>query len=160
MSNILPMEIPMSAIPYPLDPLGASGNSPYFEVVLKPGVHSYGFTPYWKTGGYCKVVDWGDGTSEDATASGTMLAHQYAVDTAHTIRIKANCYRVTFGLPTYADDLYDVNGNWDALGDITDGGIHVPSMRRCNTVFFYTSKELSQWTLYVRLVQESSVTCY
>lgn len=121
MSNILLMEIPMSAIPYPLDLLGASGNSPYFEVVLKPGVHSYGFTPYWKTGGYCKVVDWGDGTSEDATASGTMLTHQYAVDTAHTIRIKANCYRVTFGLPTYADDLYDVNGNWDALGDITDG---------------------------------------
>lgn len=121
MSNILLMEIPMSSIPYPLDPLGVSGSSPYFEVVLKPGVHSYGFTPYWKTGGYCKVVDWGDGTSEDATASGTILTHQYAVDTAHTIRIKANCYRVTFGSPQYRDDLYDVNGNWDALGDITDG---------------------------------------
>lgn len=68
-----------------------------------------------------KVVDWGDGASEDATASGTILTHQYAVDTAHTIRIKANCYRVTFGSPQYRDDLYDVNGNWDALGDITDG---------------------------------------
>lgn len=115
------MEMSMYAIPYPLDPLGVSGNSPYFEVVTRPGIHTYGFTPYWKTGGYCKVVDWGDGTSEDATASGTILTHSYTVGAAYTIRIKANCYRVQFGIPTYRDEVYDVNGNWNALGDITDG---------------------------------------
>ena len=64
MSNILPMEIPMSAIPYPLDPMG-SNLGPYFTLVVKPGILgaslTYGFTPYWNTGGYCKVVDWGGG---------------------------------------------------------------------------------------------------
>lgn len=50
----------MSAIPYPLDPMG-SNLGPYFELVVKPGILgdslTYGFTPYWNTGGYCKVVD-------------------------------------------------------------------------------------------------------
>lgn len=60
MSNILLMEIPMSAIPYPLDPLGSSFG-PYFELTVKPGIlgssTAYDFTSYWNTGGYCKVMD-------------------------------------------------------------------------------------------------------
>ena len=56
------MEIPMSAIPYPLDPMGSS-LGPYFTLVVKPGILgdslTYGFTPYWNTGGYCKVMDYG-----------------------------------------------------------------------------------------------------
>ena len=115
----------MSAIPYSLDPLGASGNSPYFEVVVKPGILgdslTYGFTPYWNTGGYCKVVDWGDGSSKDATASGTKLTHTYAVAGTYTIRIKADCDSCMFGYGTYAPLIYNANGNWDALGNITNG---------------------------------------
>lgn len=119
------MEIPMSAIPYPLDPMGSS-LGPYFELVVKPGILgdslTYGFTPYWKTGGYCKVVDWGDGASQDATASGTVLTHTYAAAGTYTISIKADCYRCMFGYnDTYAPLIYDANGNWDALGNITDG---------------------------------------
>jgi hypothetical protein len=100
------MEIPMSAIPYPLDPMGSS-LGPYFTLVVKPGILgdslTYGFTPYWNTGGYCKVVDWGDGSSKDATASGTKLTHTYAVAGTYTIRIKADCYRCMFGYKgTYA----------------------------------------------------------
>lgn len=82
----------MSSIPYPLDPLGTY--SPYFEVVVKPGILAssltYGFTPYFEDGGYCKVVDWGDGTSEDAPAN-TTLTHIYAAAGTYTVRIKANC---------------------------------------------------------------------
>ena len=119
------MEIPMSAIPYPLDPMG-SNLGPYFELVVKPGILgdslTYGFTPYWKTGGYCKVIDWGDGSGEDATASGTILTHTYAAAGTYTISIKADCYRCMFGNnSTYAALVYDANGNWDALGNITTG---------------------------------------
>lgn len=125
MSNILLMEIPMSAIPYPLDPMG-SNLGPYFELVVKPGIlgnsTAYGFTPYWNTGGYCKVMDWGDGSSEDATASGTRLTHTYAAAGTYTIRIKADCYRCMFGYHgTYAPLIYNANGNWDALGNIING---------------------------------------
>ena len=119
------MEIPMSAIPYPLDPMGSS-LGPYFELVVKPGILgdslTYGFIPYWNTGGYCKVVDWGDGASQDATASGTRLTHTYAAAGTYTIRIKADCYRCMFGYHgTYAPLIYNANGNWDALGNITNG---------------------------------------
>lgn len=119
------MEIPMSAIPYPLDPMGSS-LGPYFTLVVKPGILgdslTYGFTPYWNTGGYCKVVDWGDSSSKDATASGTRLTHTYAVAGTYTIRIKADCYRCMLGYNgTYAPLIYNANGNWDALGNITNG---------------------------------------
>lgn len=119
------MEIPMSAIPYPLDPMG-SNLGPYFELVVKPGIlgssTAYRFTPYWNTGGYCKVVDWGDGSGEDATASGTTLTHTYAAAGTYTIRIKADCYRCMFGYNgIHAQLVYNANGNWDALGNITVG---------------------------------------
>lgn len=119
------MEIPMSAIPYPLDPMG-SNLGPYFELVVKPGILgdslTYGFTPYWNTSGYCKVVDWGDGAPQDATASGTRLTHTYAAAGTYTIRIKADCYSCMLGYHgTYAPLIYNANGNWDALGNITNG---------------------------------------
>lgn len=115
----------MSAIPYPLDRMGSS-LEPCFELVVKPGILgdslTYGFTPYWNTGGYCKVVDWGDGASQDATASGTRLTHTYAAAGTYTIRIKADCYRCMFGYHgTYAPLIYNANGNWDALGNIING---------------------------------------
>lgn len=62
MSNILLMEIPMFAIPYPLESLARC--NPYFEVVVKPGILksslTYAIFPQiYNTGGYLKVVDWG-----------------------------------------------------------------------------------------------------
>ncbi len=114
----------MSAIPYPLDPMG-SNLGPYFELVVKPGILgdslTYGFTPYWNTGGYCKVVDWGDGSGEDATASGTTLKHTYAAAGTYTISIKADCYKISFGVWPNQVLVYDSNGNWDAMGNITTG---------------------------------------
>lgn len=104
------MEMTMFALPYPLDPMG-SNLGPYFTLVIKPGILgdslTYGFTPYWNTGGYCKVVDWGDGAPQDATASGTRLTHTYTVAGTYTIRIKADCYSCTFGyFGTYAPLIY------------------------------------------------------
>ena len=115
----------MSEIPYPLDPMGSTNRGPYFELVVKPGILgdslTYGFTPYWNAGGYCKVVDWGDGSNEDATASGTTLKHTYAAAGTYTISIKADCYKVDFGVWPNQILVYDSNGNWDALGNITTG---------------------------------------
>lgn len=58
----------MFAIPYPLEPPGRC--NPYFEVVVKPGILksslTYAIFPTFSTGGYCKVVDWGDGLSSEA----------------------------------------------------------------------------------------------
>ena len=92
---------------------------------MKPGILdnslTYGFTPYWNAGGYCKVVDWGDGVAEDAVKSDTILKHTYAVAGTYTIRIKANCYQVKVGNSGYVALVYDANGNWDALGNITNG---------------------------------------
>ena len=103
-----------------------SNLGPYFELVVKPGIlgssTAYSFTPYWNTGGYCKVVDWGDGNGEDATASGTRIIHTYAAAGTYTIRIKADCSRCIFGrFGTHAPLVYNANGNWDALGNITAG---------------------------------------
>lgn len=119
------MEMPMSAIPYSLDLLGSSFG-PCFELTVKPGIlgssTAYRFTPYWNTGGYCKVMDWGDGASQDATASGTSLSHAYAAAGTYTIRIKADCYRCMFGYNgVHAPLVYNANGNWNALGNITVG---------------------------------------
>ena len=114
----------MSSIPYPLDPMG-SKLEPCFELTVQPGILgdslTYGFTPYWNTGGYCKVVDWGDGSNEDAVTSGALITHTYAVAGTYIIRIKTDCYRVHFGAEPYRTLLYDSNGNWDALGNITTG---------------------------------------
>ena len=115
----------MSSIPYPLDPMGSTNRGSYFELVVKPGILgdslTYGFTPSWNAGGYCKVVDWGDGSNGDAVTSGALITHTYAAAGTYTILIKADCYRVHFGAAPYRTLLYDSNGNWDALGNITTG---------------------------------------
>ena len=116
----------MSSIPYPLDPMGSTNRGSYFELVVKPGILAsgltYGFTPSWSAGGYCKVVDWGDGSNGDAVTSGALIKHTYAAAGTYTILIKAYCYKCMFGYNnTYAPLIYDANGNWDALGNITNG---------------------------------------
>lgn len=87
-------------IPHTFNPLGKTPGAKHFELVVKPGIlastMTYGFTPYWNSGGYCSV-DWGDGQKEDATISGTKLNHTYAVAGTYAIRIDADCYRVQFG---------------------------------------------------------------
>ena len=45
--------------------------------------------------------------------------HYYAAAGTYTIKIKADCYKCTFSV--YPQNVHDVNGNWDALGNITDG---------------------------------------
>ena len=90
----------MSAIPYPLDPLGTY--SPYFEVVVKPGVLSSGLTFGILNGtsdGYLKVVDWGDGTSSE-TAKREVLTHTYSQAGTYTVRMKADDTFIAFGTQT------------------------------------------------------------
>lgn len=105
-------------IPCRFNPMGKSNKPQAFELVVKPGIlatdMTYGFTPYWNTGGYCSV-DWGDGSKEDAVTNKTKLNHTYAVAGTYKIRIKAECYNVRCG----SDLLYDCSENWDSLGDIT-----------------------------------------
>lgn len=114
------MEIPMSAIPYPLEPLGRC--NPYFEVVVKPGIldpsRTYDIYTILNTDGYCKVVDWGDGLSSEVTQTGA-LVHNYSQAGTYTVRIKGNCQGIRLGY-TKPKIVYDTNANWDALGKLTD----------------------------------------
>ena len=111
----------MSAIPYPLDPLGTY--SPYFELVVKPGILNsaltYGIHTTLNTGGYLKVVDWGDGLSSETAESG-VRTHTYSQAGTYTVRIKGNCQGIRFGY-TDASIVYDTNANWSALGNLTTG---------------------------------------
>ena len=112
------------SIPTELNPLGV-GKEKYFTITIKPGILgaslTYGFTPYWRSGGYCKVIDWGDGTSEDAVTSQASISHTYSSAGTYKIKVEADCYKFYFGLnTTYAPLIYDSNGNWDAIGNITN----------------------------------------
>lgn len=111
----------MSAIPYPLDPMGSNLGS-YFELVVKPGILksslTYAIFPQiYNTGGYLKVVDWGDGLSSEAAKSGA-LTHTYSQAGTYTVRIKGNCQGIRLGY-TNPEIVYDTNANWDALGKLT-----------------------------------------
>ena len=111
-------------IPHTFNPLGKTPGAKHFELVVKPGIlastMTYGFTPYWNSGGYCSV-DWGDGQKEDATISGTKLNHTYAVAGTYAIRIDADCYQVGFaGWDSYPI-VVSCSGDWNKLGNLTSG---------------------------------------
>lgn len=99
----------------------------FFELTINVSSNRmiYKFQPYWNTGGYCEVVDWGDGTSEAAVTSGTVLSHTYSEVGTYTIKIQADCYQCLFGKAgdgyQNATMIRDCNFNWQALGNITDG---------------------------------------
>ena len=134
MENILPIEV---------DPLGYSLTEDVFTLTIKPGILgtslTYGFNPYWYAGGYCKVLDWGDGASTDATTSRTILTHTYSSAGTYTIRIKANCFRIQFGGidNLYSSLVYDSNGNWSSLGNLTSGSYMFADCT--NAVFSFTN---------------------
>lgn len=113
----------MASIPCKTNPMGKS-KEPYFSLVVKPGIlggMEYGFTPYWNSGGYCKVLDWGDGIAEDAVTSGTVLSHTYSVAGTYKIKIVANCYKVNFAVSAdYAKLIFDSNLFYNYLGALTD----------------------------------------
>lgn len=115
-------------IPNKMNPLGLSPESasPYFELTVQPGILSdgmtYGFCPFWNTGGGCTIVDWGDGTGGEASVSGQTVTHTYQEAGIYTIRLMADCYRIRFGYESnYPGLISHCNGNWNALGTITDG---------------------------------------
>lgn len=113
------------AIPMTLNPIGRFGGEPYFSLIIKPGIlggMEYGFTPYWNEGGYCRVLDWGDGVAENAVTSGTVIKHTYTTAGTYRIKIIGDCWRVVFGQnPVYAELVYDSNGQWKFLGTLTSG---------------------------------------
>ena len=111
-------------LPSRWNPMGV-GSTPCFEIEVSPTSSSltYGFTPYWNVGGYCRVLDWGDGTGEKASASGTLFSHTYPAAGTYTIKIKADCYRVVFGYSDIYAPLvsYCSGKNWNALGTLNSG---------------------------------------
>lgn len=98
----------------------------YFELILHIPSNNlnYFFQPYWNSGGYCHVEDWGDGSGEDAVSSGTVISHTYSQEGTYTLKITADCYKVIFGYIYYngkdtCKNIYDCNFNWKALGSLT-----------------------------------------
>ena len=79
---------------------------------------SFGVTPRWNAGGGC-VIEWGDGSSTTATTSNTTISHTYAAAGTYIVAVTGDMYRITVasnpGAVTFC------NGNWAALGNITDG---------------------------------------
>ena len=79
----------------------------------------FGVQPYWNAGGYCNI-DWGDGSTQAATTSGTQLTHTYASAGSYRVKVRGDMYRFRVG-STNSAAVIDCNGNWGALGDITIG---------------------------------------
>lgn len=81
----------------------------------------FGVTPYWNAGGWCNILDWGDGQSQAATTSGTALTHTYAEAGSYRVKVRGDMYRFRVG-STNPNALIDCNANWTALGTLTNGG--------------------------------------
>jgi len=97
---------------------------------------TFGVTPYWNAGGWCNIVDWGDGATQAATTSDTQLTHTYAAAGSYRVKVRGDMYRFLVG-STNPAAVIDCNGNWDALGEITSGE---SMFYRCtNAVFAFTS---------------------
>ena len=111
----------ITSISHPMNVMGIK-KSPYFTIDLDITSDNlqFGVTPYWNAGGYCKIIDWGDGNSTDATTSGTALTHTYPVAGKYRVKVIGSMYRFRVG-STNPDAVINANGNWSALGDITDG---------------------------------------
>ena len=95
---------------------------PYFTIDLNITSDNlqFGVLPYWHTGGYCNIVDWGDGSYQAAINSGTALTHTYAEAGTYKVKVRGDMHRFRVG-STNPAAVTDCNGNWEALGNITDG---------------------------------------
>src|SRR5574344_824138 len=58
---------------------------------------TYAIDPFYNNGGFCLVLNWGDGSGDKSTTSGTLMTHTYASAGSYDIKIRANCYRLLFG---------------------------------------------------------------
>lgn len=132
-------------LPSKTNPMGLSG---CFTITVQPGILgqslTYGFTPYFLQGGYCNVLDWGDGSSQQ-TVSQVLATHTYAAPGTYTISIEGTCYKIQFGQASiqttaqgdqqyqqdyqysyypqnypYASLVSHTNGQWSSLGNLTD----------------------------------------
>ena len=88
-------------------------------VAVTAGNLQYGVTSHYNAGGGCNI-DWGDGTTESAAPSGAVMRHTYAAAGTYIVKVTGDMYRfvcasVNPGAVTFC------NGNWSALGSITDG---------------------------------------
>lgn len=114
-------------IPYKVNPFGITKDKGYFELVVKPGILGasleYAFRVQWNMGGYLHVIDWGDGYSQNSpTSGGNQYKHTYAQAGTYVIKMRGkDCWRIECGYNTvaYTNIVWDCNGNWNALGNIT-----------------------------------------
>ena len=109
--------------------VAAARREPYFTLTLNiTNDLTFIFIPSWNAGGYCHVADWGDGQSEYAATSGATLSHTYAAAGTYTVKLEGDMYKCQFGAGTTnspllnsAHAITDCNGNWSALGNLTNG---------------------------------------
>jgi|GEM_PF-5874118 len=104
--------------------LMAAGKQPDPDFTIDLNITSsnltFGVTPYWNTGGYCNIVDWGDGSYQAATTSGAALTHTYAAAGTYRVKVQGDMYRFRVG-STNPAAVVDCNGNWSALGTLMRG---------------------------------------
>ena len=79
----------------------------------------YGVTPYWNTGGGCEI-EWGDGDAVTAATSGTTIRHAYAAAGTYRVAVTGDMYRFLCNAANPGAVTF-CNGNWAALGNITNG---------------------------------------
>ena len=84
---------------------------------------TWSFPCHISTGEYLDILDWGDGASDTYVANGT-ASHTYASAGTYVVKMRGNVTRAQFGVPNNpnanSDAVIDCNGNWTALGNVTD----------------------------------------
>lgn len=98
----------------------AQKSEPFLLTVAVTGDNlQYGVTPYWNAGGGC-YIEWGDGGSTTPTASGAAVNHTYAAAGTYIVAVTGQMHRFRCST-TNPGAVTLCNGNWPALGNITDG---------------------------------------
>ena len=79
----------------------------------------FGVTPHWNAGGGC-VIEWGDGSTTTPATTGAAANHTYPAAGIYTVAVEGALTRISCG-STNPGAVTFCNGNWAALGDLTNG---------------------------------------
>lgn len=109
--------------------LGAAAAKRKFTLTLNIAADNlqFGVTPHWSAGGG-GVIEWGDGSTTTPTATGRAENHTYSAAGTYIVAVEGDLIRISCG-STNPGAVIGCNGNWAALGNITNG----------NTMFYQCS---------------------